>query len=157
MIWTHKELYRLEEVARVDSAARTSPGNPCPRPGARPSPKRDPDESWDFWAERRPETGQFHPREPSRNIMLLSTDFTLAPYSSANLFERFDLGKHKLFTISSLSNLCNLQHFGFTHSTRVGLHLTSKSRSIFRDFAFFFDIRRQIKILFTEHRYFLLN
>lgn len=86
-----RELYRLEEVAKVDSAALTSSGNPCSSPGARPSPKQDPDESWDFWAERRPKMGQFHPREPSCNIMF-KTDFTLAPYSFANLFERFDLG-----------------------------------------------------------------
>lgn len=64
-----RELYRLEEVAKVDSAALTSSDNSCSSPGARPSPKQDPDESWDFWAERRPKMGQFHPREPSCNIM----------------------------------------------------------------------------------------
>jgi len=111
-----RELYRLEEVARVDSAARTSPDNPCSSPGARPSPKQDPDESWDFWAERRPETGQFHPREPSRNIMF-STDFTLAPYSLANLFERFDLSNTRSAIHVSVT-ACNLQHSVFTHSIK---------------------------------------
>lgn len=82
-----EKLYRLEEVAKADSGAQTSPGNPCSRPAARPSPEQDPDESWDFWAERRPE-GQFHPREPSRDVMFRA-DFTLALYSLANLFGRF--------------------------------------------------------------------
>lgn len=132
--------YRLEEVAKVDSAARTSPGNPCSSPGARPSPKQDPDESWDFWAERRPEMGQFHPREPSCNIT--RTDFTLAPYSSANLLEcslggtRFRYSRFGNFlTVCNTSDSHTLDRNGFFLKVKIAIDNTPN----LRDVVFSFD------------------